>query len=78
MNAIDEHHQPIPYGDVAGMRSGVRCRCGEDFYIGREFPDTPHGKPSRRRLKTMKHCWEAYRLHYAQEIVKNNAPVFTL
>jgi hypothetical protein len=71
----DLHH---PYGDVAGINPGVRCGCGEDFAIGRSMPDTPKGKPSRRKLTKMIHCWDAYREHYAQQIVKHNAGVFTL
>ncbi len=78
MSLTSDLHVPTPYGDVAGIRSGVRCRCGEDYFIGREFADTPKGKPSRRKLRIMKHCWDAYREHYAREIVRNNAPIFTL
>lgn len=77
MSALTEAHTPTPYGTAPGG-GGVRCRCGEDFNIGRSMPDTKKGKPSRRKLKVMEHCWQAYREHYAQEIVRHHASVFTL
>lgn len=57
-----------PYGDVAGIRSGVRCDCQEDYYIGRPADDpTPGGNPSKKKLRTMAQCWEAWRKHWAAE-----------
>jgi hypothetical protein len=58
-------HAPQPYGDVAGVNSGVLCSCGEDFKINRRLADTSKGKPSKRRLRTMTQCWDAYRQHWA-------------
>ena len=77
MSLLADLHQPRPYGNIPDG-GGVRCTCGEDFAIGRSMPDTAKGKPSRRKLEIMKHCWDAYRLHYAEQIVKHNAGVFTL
>jgi hypothetical protein len=57
------HHEPTPYALEDTFSGGVRCSCGEDFSLGRPFPDTPAGKPSRRKLRTMTHCWDAWRVH---------------
>jgi hypothetical protein len=76
MSVFADLHQPRPYGDIAGIDSGVRCGCGEDFKIGRSMPDTPRGKPSRRKLRIMKHCWDAYREHWTTEYIKENESVF--
>jgi hypothetical protein len=76
MTLFTDTHQPRPYGDAAGINSGVLCTCGEDFKIGRSMPDTPKGKPSRRKLKTMKHCWDAYREHWAAAYLEHESAKF--
>lgn len=58
-------HQPLPHQFTVSHPAGVACTCGEDFVVGMFQPWTRTGKPSKRQLKTMKHCWEAHRQHWS-------------
>jgi hypothetical protein len=71
---VGTDHEPTPFfgtGVAIAGGAGVRCSCGAVFTIGDSRADTPKGNPSRRRLATMKHCWDAYREHWARS---RNAP----
>jgi hypothetical protein len=56
------HHEPTPY--VAPGLGGVKCSCGEDFAIGRPADDTAKGSKSKRKIRTMRGAWDAYRVHW--------------
>ena len=64
---MNSDHIPSPFGQVPDG-GGVRCSCGTVFQIGDEHPWTRKGKPSKRTLRKMTHCWEQFRLHYAREV----------
>lgn len=61
-------HEPHPYQEFVGAvmdgPAGIRCSCGVDIRIGSSYPDTSKGNESKRKVKTMKHCWDLYRMHY--------------
>lgn len=56
-------HEPRPYF-TGGGGGGVGCTCGQVFAIGDQLPDTPKGKPSKRRIRNMRHAWNQYRAHW--------------
>ncbi len=60
-------HVPTPHVGPGTFDGGVRCSCGEDYLLGRAAPDTPAGKPSKRRIKTMTQAWERWRDHALPE-----------
>lgn len=56
-------HTPNPFFGQGGnptIGGGVACSCGTTFTIGDSAPDTPLGIPSKRKLKTMRACWQAF------------------
>ena len=57
-----DQHRPITYFDRTG--GGVACTCGQDYAIGSSYPDTPGGKPSKKRVKNMRQAWDLYRAHW--------------
>jgi hypothetical protein len=62
MNAPPEH-TPIPHAGPGVDEGGVRCSCGEDYWLGRPHADTAKGNPSKRKIRTMAHAWAHWRDH---------------
>lgn len=59
-------HEPTSHQYDLAHVPGVRCSCGMSFNIGDTMPDTAAGKVSKRKLGSMRNCWDAYRTHWAE------------